>query len=83
MTVRPTVLAVAGLAAATMGCMGTAHCTGATIVSPEIRVTDAATGRSICDATVVAILGAGADHPLTLAFPEGEYLKGLLLRKVA
>ena len=33
------------------------------------------------DATIVATLGAGADHPVALAFPEGEYLKGLLLRK--
>jgi len=24
---------------------------------------------------------AAADHPVTLAFPEGEYLKGLLLQK--
>lgn len=32
-------------------------------------------------ATIVETFGAGADHPLTLAFPEGEYLKGLLLRK--
>lgn len=34
-----------------------------------------------CDAQIVARTGAGADHPLTLYFPEGEYLKGLLLRK--
>ena len=34
-----------------------------------------------CDAQIVARTGAGADHPLTLHFPEGEYLKGLLLRK--
>jgi len=33
------------------------------------------------DATVVGQLGAGADHPVALAFPEGDYLKGLLLRK--
>lgn len=34
-----------------------------------------------CDAQIVARTGAGADHPLTLHFPEGEYLKGLLLRR--
>ena len=33
------------------------------------------------DAQIVARTGAGTDHPLTLHFPEGEYLKGLLLRK--
>jgi 23S rRNA (cytosine1962-C5)-methyltransferase len=29
---------------------------------------------------LLARLGAGPDHPVSLAFPEGEYLKGLLLR---
>jgi len=32
------------------------------------------------DAQVLATLGAGPDHPVALTFPEGEYLKGLLLR---
>ena len=35
------------------------------------------------DASIVARLGAGADHPVALNFPEGDYLKGLLLRKAA
>ena len=30
-----------------------------------------------------ATFGAGADHPVALAFPEGDYLKGLLLRKAS
>ena len=34
------------------------------------------------DAQVLRTLGAAADHPVSLAFPEGEYLKGLLVRKV-
>ena len=34
------------------------------------------------DAQVLRTLGAAADHPVALAFPEGEYLKGLLIRKV-
>ncbi|MET0683438.1 MAG: class I SAM-dependent rRNA methyltransferase [Casimicrobiaceae bacterium] len=33
------------------------------------------------DATVIGQFGAGADHPVALAFPEGDYLKGFLLRK--
>ena len=33
-----------------------------------------------CDVQVLRHLGAGADHPVALAQPEGEYLKGLLLR---
>jgi 23S rRNA (cytosine1962-C5)-methyltransferase len=32
------------------------------------------------DAQVVARLGASADHPVALNFPEGEYLKGLICR---
>jgi 23S rRNA (cytosine1962-C5)-methyltransferase len=31
-------------------------------------------------AQVLRLLGAGADHPVSLAHPEGGYLKGLLLR---
>jgi 23S rRNA (cytosine1962-C5)-methyltransferase len=32
------------------------------------------------DAQIVRHLGAGADHPVALNFPEGEYLKGLMCR---
>jgi len=32
------------------------------------------------DVQVVQALGAGPDHPNSLAHPEGEYLHGLLLR---
>ncbi len=35
------------------------------------------TGRQ---AQIIRHLSAGADHPVALTFPEGEYLKGLLLR---
>jgi 23S rRNA (cytosine1962-C5)-methyltransferase len=31
-------------------------------------------------AQVLRVLGAGPDHPVNLAHPEGRYLKGLLLR---
>ncbi len=33
------------------------------------------------DAQIVQRLGPGADHPVALHFPEGDYLKGLLLRR--
>jgi 23S rRNA (cytosine1962-C5)-methyltransferase len=33
-------------------------------------------------AQVLRVLGAGPDHPVNLAHPEGRYLKGLLLRLV-
>jgi len=32
------------------------------------------------EAQIVAHLSAGADHPIALNFPEGEYLKGMVLR---
>ncbi len=32
------------------------------------------------DAQIVGQLSPGADHPVALAFPEGEYLKGILCR---
>jgi len=35
------------------------------------------------DAAIIARLGASADHPVALAFPEGDYLKGLVIRKSA
>lgn len=35
------------------------------------------------DAQIVAQLSAGADHPVALNFPEGEYLKGLICRVAA
>ncbi len=35
-----------------------------------------------CDARIVRRLGAAPDHPVALTFPEGHYLKGLLLARV-
>jgi 23S rRNA (cytosine1962-C5)-methyltransferase len=32
------------------------------------------------DARILRRLGAGVDHPTLASFPEGEYLKGLLLQ---
>ena len=32
------------------------------------------------DAQIVEHLSAGADHPVALNFPEGDYLKGLICR---
>ncbi len=42
-------------------------------------VADAAADAGV-SARVLRRLSAGADHPVGLAFPEGEYLKGLLVR---
>jgi 23S rRNA (cytosine1962-C5)-methyltransferase len=34
------------------------------------------------DAQIAQRLSPGADHPVLLSFPEGDYLKGLLLRRM-
>lgn len=34
------------------------------------------------DAQIIQHLSGGSDHPVALNFPEGDYLKGLLLRRV-
>ncbi|MBL8513439.1 MAG: class I SAM-dependent rRNA methyltransferase [Betaproteobacteria bacterium] len=34
------------------------------------------------DAQIVKRLGAGIDHPVAVHFPEGDYLKGLVLRRM-
>jgi 23S rRNA (cytosine1962-C5)-methyltransferase len=33
------------------------------------------------DVKIIERFGAAADHPVAIEFPEGEYLKGLLLLK--
>jgi 23S rRNA (cytosine1962-C5)-methyltransferase len=43
-------------------------------------VADAALDAGV-DAQVVARLGQAADHPTLLSFPEGSYLKGLVVSR--
>jgi 23S rRNA (cytosine1962-C5)-methyltransferase len=33
------------------------------------------------DAYILERTGAAPDHPMTVAFPEGEYLKGLVVMR--
>ena len=35
-----------------------------------------------CDAQIIRRFGQSADHPVALNFPEGHYLKGLLIPKI-
>lgn len=53
-------------------------------VSPELfwKIVHGAAVDARRDVQVLRHLGPGADHPVRLAHPEGEYLKGLLLRIV-
>ncbi|MGA8008390.1 MAG: class I SAM-dependent methyltransferase [Thiomonas sp.] len=63
------------------GWLFTFSCSGG--ISPELfqKIVAGAALDAGADAQIVARTGAGPDHPLSLHFPEGDYLKGLLLRK--
>jgi 23S rRNA (cytosine1962-C5)-methyltransferase len=60
------------------GLLMTFSCSGG--VSPELfqKIVAGAAVDAGVDARILRKLGPGADHPVGLAFPEGEYLKGLL-----
>ena len=63
------------------GLLATFSCSGA--VPPDLFqsiVAGAALDAEV-DAKIVERFGAAADHPVAMEFPEGEYLKGLLLLK--
>ncbi len=63
------------------GALVTFSCSGG--VSPELfqKIVAGAAADAGADACLREHLQADADHPVTLAFPEGEYLKGLVLEK--
>ena len=63
------------------GLMATFSCSGA--VSPELfqKIIAGAAVDARCETQILHRLGPGPDHPLLPAFAEGEYLKGLLLRR--
>lgn len=63
------------------GLLATFSCSGG--ISAELfrKIVAGAALDAKADAAVIARLGASADHPVALAFPEGEYLKGLLVER--
>jgi len=64
------------------GLLFTFSCSGG--VSPELfqKIVAGAALDARVDAAIVNWLGQPADHPVSLTFPEGRYLKGLVCRKV-
>jgi 23S rRNA (cytosine1962-C5)-methyltransferase len=62
------------------GVLATFSCSGAVDATLFQQIVFGAASDAGRDAQIVARLAAGADHPVLLSFPEGEYLKGLLLR---
>jgi 23S rRNA (cytosine1962-C5)-methyltransferase len=63
------------------GLMFTYSCSGAVSADLFQKIVAGAANDAGVDARILRRLGAGPDHPLTSTFPEGEYLKGLLLQK--
>ena len=64
------------------GLLATFSCSGG--VSAELFqsiVAGAAVDAGV-DAKIIERFGAAADHPVALNFPEGDYLKGLLILRV-
>ena len=63
------------------GLLFTFSCSGG--VGPELfhKIVAGAAIDAGVDGAIVSRLGAAPDHPQTLAFPEGEYLKGLVILK--
>jgi 23S rRNA (cytosine1962-C5)-methyltransferase len=63
------------------GMLATFSCSGG--VSAELfqKIVAGAALDARADAAIVGRFSAAADHPIALNFPEGEYLKGLLVRK--
>lgn len=60
------------------GLLMTCSCSGGVGLELFQKIVAGAASDAGVDARILRRLGASADHPVGLAFPEGEYLKGLL-----
>jgi 23S rRNA (cytosine1962-C5)-methyltransferase len=63
------------------GLLFTYSCSGAISADLFQKIVAGAANDAKVDARILRRLSAGTDHPMTTSFPEGEYLKGLMLRK--
>lgn len=63
------------------GLLFTYSCSGAISADLFQQIVAGAANDAKVDARILRRLSAGADHPMTTSFPEGEYLKGLMLQK--
>jgi len=64
------------------GMLMTYSCSGGVSVDLFQKIVAGAALDAGVDAQITKRLSAGSDHPVSIHFPEGEYLKGLLLRKM-
>ena len=65
------------------GLLATFSCSGGIDAALFRKIVAGAALDAGANAAVIGRFGASADHPVALAFPEGEYLKGLLIRKAS
>lgn len=63
------------------GLLFTYSCSGAINADLFQKIVAGAANDAKVDAHILCRLSAGIDHPMTTSFPEGEYLKGLMLHK--
>lgn len=63
------------------GLLVTFSCSGGIDASLFQKIVAGAAQDAATHASIVGRLGPSADHPIALAFPEGDYLKGLVVRK--
>ena len=61
------------------GLLATFSCSGGVPAELFQSIVAGAAADAGADARIIERLGAGVDHPVALQFPEGEYLKGMLL----
>ena len=63
------------------GALFTFSCSGAIDVDLFQKIVAGAVIDAKIEVSLIRRLGAGDDHPMAMTHPEGEYLKGLLLRR--
>ena len=61
------------------GCLATFSCSGGVPMDLFQSIVAGAAVDARVDARIIERFGAAADHPVALNFPEGDYLKGLLV----
>jgi 23S rRNA (cytosine1962-C5)-methyltransferase len=65
------------------GALATFSCSGGISADLFQKIVAGAALDAGADAAIVGHLSASADHPVALNFPEGDYLKGLLIKKLS
>jgi len=65
------------------GLLATFSCSGGIDADLFRKIVAGAALDAGADAAIIGRFGPSADHPVALAFPEGDYLKGLLIRKAS